>query len=647
MSYQDKYFKYKTKYLELKKQIYLKKQVGGNHLNIPEGTKNIVDEAYSEYNLTSVTIPSSVTRIGNKAFYGNKLKSVTFREPSSVTTIGYSAFYNNQLTSVIIPPSVTTIGYSAFSNNQLENVTIPPSVTTIGYSAFSNNKLTSVTIPPSVTTIEYRAFYNNQLTSVIIPPSVTRIVDEAFSKNQLTSVTISPSVTTIEASAFSENQLTSVTIPPSVTTIEYRAFYNNQLTSVTMSDEFNNTEKKLRIFGNNNNKNITFTYTESPVNINDVLSYIPEPRTKSNTIIIDYQMNGNDKIFDISDTQNVFETLYEKKTYLLNKKPFFRYQNITASTPTFDIGIDAGGLTSNVFSLLSKFFTKTNSNYFIKYNDFYTIKNSNIDLIKFDFLGKLFAYAIQLRQLIEINLHPLLLYKMLHDDFDSISNEKILSIIEDFDSTLLETHPYSCLKTTITDPACNWDVDKDGNVIEVTGNKSEEAMKILKSEIFNKNINPFIDGFRSIIDITETKLNRLPLKLFNQLICGSDIELNYENLMKYLKFEDFEDPTQLIAIKQLIQEKASDSNWVKAFLFALTNKNKIPINGYPESRQLRIELKNNVREPYLIHTCFNSMDLNTNSLNEYIGSPNKPETSLFKEFGIEALKAVANTFNIG
>ena len=41
------------------------------------------------------------------------------------------------------------------------------------------------------------------------------------------------------------------------------------------------------------------------------------------------------------------------------------------------------------------------------------------------------------------------------------------------------------------------------------------------------------------------------------------------------------------------------------------------------------------------------MDLNTNSLNEYIGSANKPEKSLFIEFGIEALKAVANTFNIG
>jgi hypothetical protein len=97
MSYQDKYLKYKSKYLELKKQTHLKKQVGGNHLDIPEGT-SIGRGAYSNKQITSVTIPSSVTSIGNIAFWGNQLTSVTI--PSSVTSIGDNAFYQNQLTSV-------------------------------------------------------------------------------------------------------------------------------------------------------------------------------------------------------------------------------------------------------------------------------------------------------------------------------------------------------------------------------------------------------------------------------------------------------------------------------------------------------------------------------------------------------------------
>jgi hypothetical protein len=610
----------------------------------PSSVTIIRYNAFRQNQLTSVTIPPSVTSIGNSAFWGNQLKSVTI--PSSVTSIGQGAFRENQLTSVTFsePSSVTSIGNSAFEKNQLTSVIIPPSVTSIGQGAFINNNLTSVIIPSSVDSIEYEAFYQNNLTSVTFsePPSVTSIGYGAFSHNNLTSVTIPPSVTSIGDYAFINNNLTSVTIPPSVTSIRYGAFSHNNLTSVTMPDIFNNTYDRERIFGDGY-RDIAFTYTESPVNITDILSNIPEPRENSNHIIINYQMHNGDKIFDISDEQNVFETLYTYRTYLLNKKPFFRYLNITANPLKYDAGIDAGGLTSHVFSLLSTFFTKTNSNYYEKYNDFYTIKDSEVDTNKINFLGELFGCAIKLKQLIDIELHPLLLYQMLHDDFDTISSEKILEIINDFDATLLETHPFSCFKNPITDSMCNYDAE---GLNKISVNQKEEAMVFLKEKTYNKNIKPFVDGFRSQIDITRTKLKRLPLKLFSQLICGSDIKLNYENLMKYLKLEYF-NQEQISAIKELIHEKSSNPNWVKAFLFALTSKNKIPINGYEQSRQLRIELKNKtLAKPYDIHTCFNAMYLNKDSLNEYIGSTTKRDTQLYMEFSIEALQAVANTFNI-
>ncbi len=56
-------------------------------------------------------------------------------------------FANNYLTNITIPNSVTSIGDYAFAANDITNVTIPNSVTSIGYDAFAENNLTNVTIP--------------------------------------------------------------------------------------------------------------------------------------------------------------------------------------------------------------------------------------------------------------------------------------------------------------------------------------------------------------------------------------------------------------------------------------------------------------------------------------------------------------------
>ena len=95
--------------------------------------------------LTSVTIPNSVTTIGEAMFYDcTGLTSITI--PNSVTSIGYEAFRSCGLTSVIIPNSVTSIGKYAFRNcTGLTSITIPNSVTSIGDCAFYGVDLTSVT----------------------------------------------------------------------------------------------------------------------------------------------------------------------------------------------------------------------------------------------------------------------------------------------------------------------------------------------------------------------------------------------------------------------------------------------------------------------------------------------------------------------
>lgn len=103
--------------------------------------------------LTTVEIPEGVKTIGPYAF-GNcgALESVTI--PSTVTGIGESAFYSTALTSIVIPSSVETIGAIAFSCNNLADFTIlattPPTAVLSAFETwlvFNSDNIPTITVP--------------------------------------------------------------------------------------------------------------------------------------------------------------------------------------------------------------------------------------------------------------------------------------------------------------------------------------------------------------------------------------------------------------------------------------------------------------------------------------------------------------------
>lgn len=186
---------------------------------------SIADYVFNNSKLmTSVTIPSSVKRIGTQAFsVCSGLTSVTI--PSSITTIDSLAFsFCSGLTSVIIPASVTSIGTGAFSAcSSLTSISVDAA--NPNYSSLDGvilNKLQTAliqfpagkggeyTIPDGITSIADYAFFScDNLTNVIIPYyttapfSVTSIGQQAFSGcDGLKSVVIPPGVTSIGSGAF-------------------------------------------------------------------------------------------------------------------------------------------------------------------------------------------------------------------------------------------------------------------------------------------------------------------------------------------------------------------------------------------------------------------------------------------------------------
>ena len=224
---------------------YLLGYIGKNkELTLPlnYNGENYVIHNYAFYGctgLTSITIPDSVTSIGDYAFRDCiSLTNVTI--PASVTSIGDSAFYgcgglikeydgiqyvdnwvvgvvNNFLLTANIKDGTRGIADSAFYNcDRLTKLTIPDSVTSIGSSAFlCCSSLTNITIPDSVTSIGNYAFLCcTGLTSITIPDSVTSIGNSAFSGcSSLTNVTIGKGVTIIGNGAFRDCPIISATIP--------------------------------------------------------------------------------------------------------------------------------------------------------------------------------------------------------------------------------------------------------------------------------------------------------------------------------------------------------------------------------------------------------------------------------------------------
>lgn len=153
-------------------------------VQIHTNTKVIANEAfYSCKNLTSVTIPGSVSSIGMLAFAGcDGMVSLTIED--GVQVIGDSAFSGcAALIELVVPDSVTAIGKRAFGAcTGLTSVKLGKGIKEIEEFAFTTcMSLSNITIEEGISTIgRYAFFYCIGLNAVTIPISVTDIGESAF-----------------------------------------------------------------------------------------------------------------------------------------------------------------------------------------------------------------------------------------------------------------------------------------------------------------------------------------------------------------------------------------------------------------------------------------------------------------------------------
>lgn len=151
---------------------------------IPSDAFSVVPNCLKDDNLS---IPTTVTHIGDRAFCRNACLTGKLVIPPSVKSIGREAFMGTDFSGdLVIPNSVGSIGYGAFSGCYGFNgtLTLPKGLKVIESCAFNScTKLKgNLTLPDNLTSIGESAFYIcGMLTgNLVIPKTVKSIGERAF-----------------------------------------------------------------------------------------------------------------------------------------------------------------------------------------------------------------------------------------------------------------------------------------------------------------------------------------------------------------------------------------------------------------------------------------------------------------------------------
>lgn len=175
-------------------------------LQIGEEITEISDNTFDNLQkITSVQLPSSLRKIGRKAFEGTPIEKIVI--PEGVTDIENEAFCNcDKLREVVLPESLESLGCQAFQKcRSLEEIRIPSKITSIGQRTFDGcERLKTAILPDELGQIGKHAFlFCEGLTEIDLPEGLRWIDEGAFMAcHNLKNISIPDSVEKIGKDAF-------------------------------------------------------------------------------------------------------------------------------------------------------------------------------------------------------------------------------------------------------------------------------------------------------------------------------------------------------------------------------------------------------------------------------------------------------------
>ncbi len=312
--------------------------------SIPASVTSLETSCFENSGVKNVTINNSdgLLVLPGKAFKNSDLQTISFGSGSVINSIGSECFYGcSNLSSISLPGSVTEINKEAFLGcSKLNNIKIPENVATIGDGAFRNcsklstvdgldkckidqlednvfyecEKLKSITLPDSCKSfIGNSAFYDcGSLAEVTIPRNISEIPTGLFAYapgiTKFTVINNDGQSSEYGVSDYGDCKLGADFINPntSLTIYGFKYFDDKPSNIYNFADENGITFIDLGNNGAAESEGIT-------VNSNGVVTWVDPKRMTGTSLVIPntVKMNGNDvPVTAISDTAFPEEYVY-------------------------------------------------------------------------------------------------------------------------------------------------------------------------------------------------------------------------------------------------------------------------------------------------------------------------------------------------
>ncbi|MGY3742897.1 leucine-rich repeat protein [Leuconostoc inhae] len=232
-----------------------------NSVTFANGVTHINDGAFAKnVNLTAISLPSTITAIGDWAFSGDRLSNIdlTTIKDTNDLNVGSGAFYGNQASRVAVLPNkrlnssgkqpIRWYGYEAFGQNtgQANKIANQYALKHQAYGTGTPgninaaNSFTYDTQNPSVIT-GVKSGVTTLGKTIVIPANVTKIADNAFKSLGIVAVDFSKAakLKQIGNFAFYDNQISNtLTLPnrlnPDISGIGWYAFASNNISKINL-----------------------------------------------------------------------------------------------------------------------------------------------------------------------------------------------------------------------------------------------------------------------------------------------------------------------------------------------------------------------------------------------------------------------------